>query len=227
MTEYDAVVFDLDSTLCVHEMDDEEIHAAIFERVDVEEFFAPADVHALDPADLPSAETDREHWTNLYRAVADRVDGDPSHAEALAEATMAVVDPTDVTFREGAPRALEYARERSAVGLVTNGGEATQTAKLEALGIRDAFDAEVYCDPAAGIEPKPDPTPLSIALDELEVDPHRALKVGDALSLDVAGAHNAGMASAWVPTEVSSLEGTPDPQPDYRLDSMAELPEVL
>ncbi|PSP81589.1 HAD family hydrolase [Halobacteriales archaeon QS_1_68_20] len=225
MAEYDAVVFDLDNTICVHQQDDEEIHEKVFERAGVGQFFQPSDLYALDTDDLPTANSHREYFEHVYRALAEEVGGDPDHAEPLAAATVEVLDYTQVEFREGAETALARATENGPVGLVTNGGEEVQTTKLSALGIRDAFDVEVFCDPGEGIPPKPDPTPLSEALDELGTDPARTLKVGDALELDVAGARAVGMAAAWVPTREPTTD--PDPAPDYTLDSVDAVADLL
>ncbi|MFC7138565.1 HAD family hydrolase [Halosimplex aquaticum] len=229
MGEFDAVCFDLDSTLCVSEQSDAEIHEAVFERCGVDPFFSPADVRAVDSAELPTAETDREFYEHLYREVCESVGGDPAHAPDLAAATLDVVDPAAVTFREGAREALAHARERYDVGLITNGGEDTQTAKLEQLGVADAFDATVFCDPADGIEPKPHPAPFERALAELDAAPERTLYVGDQHAADVVGAHEAGLRSAWVPPDRDHQEvvADPDPAPTHRLDSMAELSRVF
>lgn len=226
MAAIDAVVFDLDGTLCVRERDDEEIHEAIFERVAFDPFFEPADVRAVDPADLPPVDSTRERWEAFYRAVADRVGGDPERAPALADATMAAyVDDPEVRFREGAREALRAARERHDVALVTNGSERAQGAKLDALGIRDAFDATVFCGPACDLPGKPDPEPFERALDALGAAPERSVYVGNWLHGDVTGAHNAGMRSVWVPDRDPPAD--PDPEPDHRLESMAEVPDVL
>ena len=229
MPARDAVLFDLDSTLCVSEQSDHEIHEAVFERVDVEPFFSPADVRAVDGEDIAVADSQRGFYENLYRAVAADVGGDPAHAPALAEATVEVVDETAVRFREGAQRALARAREHAAVSLVTNGGEATQTAKLERLGIADAFDVTVFCDPQAGTPPKPDPAPFREALAALDATPERTVYVGDSLDHDVAGASRIGMVSVWVPLDRphGEVPDDPEPMPTHRVDSPADLKRVL
>jgi len=229
MGEYDAVCFDLDSTLSVSEQSDADIHAAVFDRVDVEPFFSPADVRAVDSTDLPTAHSDREFYEHLYRAVCADVNEDPVHAPALAEATLDVVDETAVRFREGAEAALSEARDRYEVGLITNGGEPTQRAKLDRLGIDGAFDATVFCDPIEGIEPKPDPAPFERALDALDARAERTLYVGDQHAPDVVGAQNVGLQTAWVPLvrHGTAHPDDPDPAPTHRLDSMAELATVL
>ncbi|WP_135363913.1 HAD family hydrolase [Halosimplex halophilum] len=229
MGEFDAVCFDLDSTLCVAEQSDAEIHAAVFDRVGLDPLFSPADVRAVDATDLPTAHSDREFYEHLYRAVCADVGADRAHAPELAEATVEVVDETAVSFREGAREALDHVRERHEVGLVTNGGEATQTAKLERLGVADAFDATVFCDPANGVEPKPDTEPFERVLADLDAPAGRTLYVGDSHGADVVGAHAAGLHSAWVPLvrHDAAPPADPDPAPTHRLDGMAELPDVL
>ena len=229
MPSRDAVLFDLDSTLCVSEQTDHGIHAAVFDRVDVEPFFSPADVRGVDSTEMPAAASEVEFYEALYRAVAADVGGDPSHASELAEATVEVVDETAVRFREGAKAALDYACERYDVGLVTNGGERLQRRKLERLGIADAFDATVFCDPGAGIRPKPHPAPFRAALSALDVSTDRCVYVGDSLDHDVTGANHVGLDSVWVPLDRphEDLPDDPDPAPTHRLDSLTELPAVL
>jgi putative hydrolase of the HAD superfamily len=229
MPARDAVLFDLDSTLCVSEQSDHDIHEAVFERVDVDPFFSPGDVRAVDSGDVAVADSQREFYENLYRAVAADVGGDHAHAPVLAEATVEVIDETAVRFREGAERALASARERGPVGLVTNGGERTQTEKLERLGIAEVFDAMVFADPADGTPPKPDATPFRAALDALDAAPERTVYVGDSLESDVAGANALGMTSVWTPPDRphEDVPDDPDPAPDHRLDSLADLPAVL
>lgn len=227
MTDVDAVCFDLDNTLAVHDADGERLLAAAFDRAGVDPLFDAADLSAVDPATLPNADSDREFYESLFVAGATRAGTDPSPetVAAVADAYLDVYDPAAVSFRAGARDALERARERYDVALVTNGGEATQTAKLETLGIRDAFDAAVFCEPAAGIEPKPDPAPLQRALDALGATAERALMVGDGLRTDVAGARAVGMHSAWVPLDEPDPD--PDPAPDYALGSMAAVADLL
>lgn len=226
MTDLEAVCFDLDDTLCVDEQTDEEIHEAVFDRVDREPFFTPADVHAVDRTEIADAESDREFYENLYRAVARDVGADPDCIPELARATVEVIDHGAVSFREGAREVFERARQDYEVGLVTNGSRAAQTAKLEALGIADDFDAVVFCDPANDVDLKPHPEPFRRVVEELGVAPEETLYVGDWHGGDVVGAHEAGLRSAWVPVERTEI-ADPDPEPHYRLASMQELGEIL
>lgn len=234
MTTVDAICFDLDSTLAMSNQSDAEIHEAVFDSAGVEPFFTPADLRAVDPNDVETARSPGEFYTNLYRATVERlpddVDPDPGLLTELGEITTEVVDETDVSFRSGAEAALEYARsEFEAVGLITNGGEDRQRAKLETLGIGDAFDVEVFGDPGGGVEPKPAREPFEMALSGLDTPAPATVYVGDTHSTDVVGAHRAGLQSVWVPPNRphEDVPGEPEPAPSYRLESLAELPDVL
>jgi HAD superfamily hydrolase (TIGR01457 family) len=83
---------------------------------------------------------------------------------------------------------------------------------------------------ATDVEPevvgKPMPTLFRVALEQLGGEPAGALVLGDRLDTDVAGARNAGLASALVLTGVSTradLERSPQ-QPDW---VFADLPELV
>lgn len=225
MATLEAVCFDLDNTLCVPQYDDEEIHDRIFERVGVEPFFDPPDVYAVDPADLPVAESSHEHYVNLYTRVAENVGGDPALAPDLADVTVDVLDPATVGFRDGAEAAFRWAREHYDVGLLTLGYEDEQRTKIEALGIGDDLDAVEICDPGTDDALKPDPEPFERVLGALDTVPGAAVYVGDSLGGDVGGARNVGMKSAWVP--VDDPPADPDPEPTWILDSPGDLPTVL
>lgn len=234
MPRPDAICFDLDSTLCLSTQSDHEIYEAVFDRAGIEPLFTPADLRAVDSSDVETAESDVEFYTNLYRAtvrqLSDDLDVEESLLADLAEITADVVDQTAVEFREGAAQALEYARDQyDAVGLITNGGEETQTAKLRRLGIADAFDVRVFCDPREGIEPKPATEPFELALGELDATPEQTVYVGDDHSADVVGAHRAGLQSVWAPPNRphETLPTDPAPEPTYRLASLAEFSTVL
>ncbi|NHN42391.1 HAD family hydrolase [Halorubellus sp. JP-L1] len=212
-TSPDAVLFDLDLTLCETTQDRSEVLSGTFDRVGVDQYCGVADLAAVAPQ-VPEVSSDHEFFVVLFELAAERVDGvDPDGVpvDDLALAHDDLVDHSQVRFRDGAEAALEAARDHGPVALVTNGGRETQTTKLEALGIADAFDATVFCDPSAGMPPKPDPKPIRTAVDALDVDPAATLHVGDSKASDVAGAHAAGARSAWVPYEAASDDGDHDP----------------
>lgn len=222
--EPEAVLFDLDRTLCESTQDFAAVLEAAFAEVGIEPYCTVEDTKAV-VSQTPEVDSDREFFTALFDLAAERVGAGEMPSQALAAAYESKLDHSQVTFRAGAERALDHARSAASVGLVTNGGRETQTTKLDALGIRDAFDVTVFCDPAAGIPPKPDPTPIQQALDALDVDPEATLFVGDSKTADVAGAHAVGARSVWVPYDDSCDDDALEPH--HTLDELHELEQLL
>ena len=139
------------------------------------------------------------------------------------EAFEAVADESRVAYLPGATEALTAAAAAGPVGVLTNGPEERQRAKVESLGLADRVDAVVY----AGDLPrrKPHAEPFERLGAALSVDPREMLYVGNSLAYDVAGAHNAGLRSAWLRP---SPDDASDPyRPDYVLDSLDEFAALL
>ncbi|WP_231184632.1 HAD family hydrolase [Haladaptatus sp. DYF46] len=223
MTDFDAVLFDLDSTLCVSDQNEEALIADAFDRVPVEQYCTLDDIIAAVDG-IPTAETPHEFYEFCFAAAARDAGVEEHHASDLATAYEACLDHSAVSFRPGAEAALEAANGTS-LGLVTNGDETTQSTKLDALGIADTFDTLVFVDPRNGVPPKPDAAPFEKALTELGATPDDALHVGDSLRADVAGANALGIDSVWVPNEERVTDSAPEPT--YTLSSLAEFPSLL
>ncbi|OVE84581.1 HAD family hydrolase [Natronolimnobius baerhuensis] len=229
MAAYDAICFDLDRTLCEPTQDPAALLETTFDRAGCDPFCSPADLRAAIPA-LPTAETDREFYENLFAEVTQRSETtiDAAQVPTLADAYLECTDPTAVEFRPGAAAALEYARERAQVALITNGGRKTQTQKLQTLDIADAFDVRVFTEPSAGIYPKPDAAPFEYALGELEATPDRALHIGDSVHADIAGANAMGLDSALVATDGGTdvTDGNGH-RPTYELESLEAFESII
>lgn len=223
MTDFDAILFDLDSTLCLSDQDEEAVLAETFDSVPVEQYCTGADMVAATKH-IPTAETSHQFYEFCFEAAAQQADVEDAHASALATAYEECRDYSAVSFRPGAEAALEAASEAN-LGLVTNGDEPTQTVKLDALGISDVFDALVFVDPSGGVPPKPDPAPFERALAELDAKPEDTVHIGDSLGADVAGANALGIDSVWVPHEEHVTN--PTPEPTYTFPSLAEFPTIL
>lgn len=219
----DAVLFDLDRTLCVLDQDFDAVVAESFATVGVEPYCDAGDIEAVID-DVSAAESDREFFELCFAAAARRADADPGNARALGRAYVDLLDFSRVSFQPGAEAALAAARDGYDVGLVTNGGRETQTEKLAALGIDDAFDVAVFATPEEGI--KPDPYPFERALSALAVDPERAAMVGDSLASDVAGANRLGMRSVWVPFDAETADHSAH-DPTHVVESLRAVPSLL
>lgn len=217
---YDGVVFDLDGTLLEREQDVDRLFAGAFEAAGVDPFGEPGDLWPL--LDGPPDPEDRVgHLGAGFARLAARHGRDDVDPLALAEAFLDGVDNTRVAFRSGAEAALSATRAAGPTGLLTNGPREYQAPKVEALGLADRLDAVVY----AGDLPrrKPHAAPFDRILTTLDLPAERTLYVGDSLAHDVAGAHNAGLAVAWL-----SDGDDPAPyRPDHVLSSVDEVTDLV
>ena len=69
---------------------------------------------------------------------------------------------------------------------------------------------------------KPSPAMLRSALAELGVAPASAVMVGDRRAVDIAAGRAAGASTVWVESDDGG-----GPQPDEKIGSLAELPDLL
>lgn len=213
----EAVLFDLDGTVCDYRRSSRELLAEAFDIVDVDPFFAVEDYLDTIPEVVGDFDTKAELRAACFAELAREAGRDPAVGRTVADAYAAERNHSDVEFLPGARAALDALADDHRLGLVTNGGPDTQDPKLDTLDLRDAFEVVVY----AGFEAsaKPDPEPFHLALDGLDADAGRTVHVGNSLETDVRGAHRAGVASAWL----ADGDADPDPHPHYVLDSMADL----
>lgn len=214
----DAIVFDLDDTLCEYRRSGETILRRAFDDVGVDPFFTLAEYGPVADGFVADSDSVVENRRRSFAELAERAGRDPDVGRAVADAYADERAPANVRWVPGAEQAFESLSERYDLTLVTNGGPEEQAAKLRELGITEEFERIVY----AGYDtaPKPDPEGIHVALDAVGVVPERAIKIGDSLRLDVEAAHNAGLESVWLDR---AGDADPDPVPDYRLGTMAEL----
>ncbi len=145
--------------------------------------------------------------------------GDSSELVALwREARLAAVTPYPETLE-----VLGSLRGRVALGLVTNGAEPLQRAKLVRAGIDGAFDTVVVSE-VVGVG-KPSPEPFEVAIRALGVDPAEVAMVGNDLDRDIAGARAAGIRPIWIHRPADGWDG--DPGDARRVSDLREVLEYL
>jgi putative hydrolase of the HAD superfamily len=218
MPPVDAVLFDLDDTLCTYRRSGAELLDLAFEAVSVEPFFTVEAYHARYDEHLGTIEDMAAFREHCFADIAEAEGRDPELGRALAGVYAAERDQTNVELVPGAREAVDALAGDHHVGLVTNGPPDMQREKLAATGFDGAFDVAVFAgfDAAA----KPDPEPFHHALDDLGVQPERAVHVGNSLRTDVPGAKRAGVRVAWLRQD----GGEPgEPRPDYVLDHLGDL----
>jgi len=223
MPSVDAVLFDLDDTLCTYRRTGAELLAVAFDRVGVEPFFTAADYRARYDEHLGTIDDMAAFRERCFADVAEAKGRDPALGREVARVYEAERDQSNVEPLPGARAAVEALAADHRLGLVTNGPPEMQREKLAAVGLDDAFGVEVF----AGFDTraKPEPAPFHRALEALGVDADRAVHVGNSLTTDVPGAKAAGLDAAWL-REDGAAPGDVDPgeaAPDYVLDTLEEL----
>jgi putative hydrolase of the HAD superfamily len=214
----DAVLFDLDDTLCRYNRTADDILAVAFDRLDVDPFFDATEYVERLGEFAESGDDIRDTRRKSFGAFAVEAGHDRSVGEAVADIYTDERDQSNVSFTEGAERALDALADRYRVGMVTNGDPWMQSQKLSELGIEDSFEVVVHGGHDAPY--KPDPEPFHLALSELDAAPDRAVHVGNSLGSDVRGAHVAGLRSVWL----ADGDGRdPEPEPHHVVETLDEL----
>lgn len=222
MTETDAVLFDLDRTICEYERSPGEVLSVAFEAVGVDPLFTERDYFAAYEEFADESEDMLDLRERCFAALAERAGRDPEVGREVAAAFADERDQRNVAFLPGGREALDALTDEYRLGLVTNGSPEMQRAKLAGLDLADQFEVTVF----AGYDTpqKPHPEPFLSACDALGVDPSSAIYVGDSLDSDVVGAEAAGLRSVLVssdPVADSAPDG--EPTPTYRVESLRDL----
>jgi HAD superfamily hydrolase (TIGR01509 family) len=218
--QLDAVLFDIDDTLCRYRRSGTDVLDAAFERTGHAPFITLSEYHDRYPEFVDDSDSMADLREKCFAAIAETKGRDPETGRIVAQAYAAERDHANVEPLPGVDEALS-AVEGLPVGVVTNGAPEMQSQKLAGIGLDDAFDTVVYAGYDAPA--KPHPEPFETALSELSASPDRTLHVGNSLGSDVAGARAAGLGSVWVPDS----DEPADPEPDYTLSTLSELPSLL
>jgi putative hydrolase of the HAD superfamily len=218
----DAVLFDLDDTLCRYRRSGASLLSAAFDRADVEPFFSPEEYHARYPEFIDDSDSMTDLRERCFATLATERGVDPETGRHVARAYAAERDHRNVDPVPGLDDTLS-ALSSVAVGIVTNGSPAMQRQKLEAIGLVDAFDVVVHAGYDAPA--KPSAEPFEVALDALSATPERSYHVGNSLQTDVAGANAAGLGSVWAPEDPETAPRSSEP--DHVVTGLEALPETL
>lgn len=141
-------------------------------------------------------------------------------ADELLEDYRAIY-PSCAVLNDGAKETVEAIRARGLpLGIISNGNERVQRAKLEAIGLAELFSTVVISE-AVGLR-KPDPAIFHLATDNLGVAPETTLYVGDNPEVDIVGAANAGLQTAWFRNGQPWPDGLL-PRADADIDALPEL----
>lgn len=171
---------------------------------------------AAERTDLAHDFTAQRHIT-MRRAFA-HCGIDEAPLEILWEIYFSARNSVDL-YPDSLP-ALQRIAGRVPVASLTNGN-----ADLDRIGIREHF-AHHVCARDTGI-PKPDARIFLAAAERLGLAPDEILHVGDDPELDVVGARDAGLRTAWINRSRHPWPGALGRKPDLDLADMASLADWL
>lgn len=102
--------------------------------------------------------------------------------------------------------------------------------RLTSLGLQHSFDLVLTHDDTGAH--KPDPRPFLMALDMLDVEPDRAVVIGDWKERDILGGQNAGLHTVYARygdqySQYADKVAAPGPEPDFVVDDLLRLLDVL
>lgn len=168
-----------------------------FRERDGNEFRAARAAYDRANAEVVGQEVPREEWRELF---------DPILSEAIRP------NPTAVATIE------RLAASDLHVGVVSDVDTDEGHRILETFGVRDEFDA-ITTSEAVG-RTKPDPAMFETALSAADVDPERALMIGDRYDHDVAGAKSLGL-------DTVAYGADDGPDVDYAVDELREVLDIV
>ena len=217
-----GILFDLDGTLVDRrdtlEIVAQELAAAFTDHLD-----------EIDPADFSRVilEADNHGYREKAEVFQLWIQNlpwiSPPTLEALLEFWITTYPKCTQAMR-GAHGVLESLRTRGLkLGIVTNGTEQSQWAKIERLDF-PAYVESIVISEAAGVS-KPDPGIFELALSELDLAPAETYFVGDHPVNDIAGSQAAGLTPIWLCGQIPWPDPTPLPQ--YKILRLTELLHLI
>jgi HAD superfamily hydrolase (TIGR01509 family) len=203
-----GVLFDWDGTLVDSYEADSAAYLAMFREMGI-----PWGLEELDRHYSPN-------WYRVYRAAKlPRARWDD--ADRAWRAQYAKHSPQLIT---GARQVLVRLGRAHHLGLVTSGDRDRVTRQLRAFRLTQLFGARVCSGDTP--EKKPHPAPLRLALRKLRLEPAACVYVGDSPE-DLQMAKRAGVQAIAVLGPFPTEKRLRAARPDFLLESIRELPEVL
>lgn len=179
-----------------------------------------AEARATAHVELPSRERFRRALERLGSTTATLGEA----AVALSRAHMRMIVASTV-FPPAHAALLAAARAGHRVGVVTNFDDTGAAYDILARhGILEALDTVVVSE-ALGLR-KPHPAVIRTGVRGLGLSADEVLFVGDTFAEDVAGAHAAGVAAAWLDPEARGIPAGATP-PRHVVRSLADLHPIL
>ena len=158
----------------------------------------------------------------MWRTLVDYKITDEPLSKQMSERYLEIL-PTKTHLFPHCVEILHYLQDKSyPMHLITNGFETTQHLKIKNSKI-DGFFKEVITSEQAGIM-KPHAAIFEYALTKTNASAQTSIMIGDTLEVDILGANNAGIDSAYFNP---ANPPTTEIKPTYVLNSLIDLKNIL
>ena len=148
--------------------------------------------------------------------------GDEKLCEALSVQFLQEL-PTQTALFPHAKEVLEYlAAKNYPIHMITNGFEETQYLKMRSSGIEHFFTHVITSESAGSLKPYKEI--FDFAVTKAGTTAASSIMIGDALDIDIIGAHNAGMDQVYFNTLIPVTGAL---KPTYVINSLHELKDIL
>ena len=127
-------------------------------------------------------------------------------------------------FLPGAEEAVDSLHKKYRLFLASNGTASVQKGRMTSANLYRFFE-RVFVSQEIGHN-KPSKDYFDACFAQIpDFDRERAIMVGDSLTSDIRGGINAGLKTVWINPD--HVENTTDIHPDYEIESIKELEELL
>ncbi len=213
MSTLRAILFDFDGTL----VSSTELLCDIFNECLVEQGVEPASRESLrrmigEPLD------------SIFRRLTNLVDVEQFNKSFTAKEIGRHTTEHIALVRDTEPTLKFLRKQNYQLGIVTTKETGPVTDLLTDYGLKDFFETIIGRDQVDN--PKPDPEPVLLACERLEIKPQEALFVGDSL-LDLTAAKEAGSIFVGVLTGACDRREFVENKADYIYSHVGELTELV
>jgi len=181
--------------------------------------FSGADNNLMLLADL-AGEYRINSWANALFHFGIR---DAGIAEELSDSFKRIRDTKHAVYHDTI-ECLEQVKPQFKLGLITNGAPDLQWKKIHGSKLQPYFQTLVISGEYGFA--KPDKRLFIEALNLMACSAANTLMVGDTLKTDIQGAKEIGIRTIWINRDNKQCDN-PDLKPDYEIDSLLQLEEVI
>jgi len=175
---------------------------------------------ALERGEVTKPQLKRLRFEQLFAFLGAEEHPDPDEAN---DRFMELLS-TRADLLPGVAETMPALAERYRILIITNGSAPIQQERWARTPIR-AYVAGIYISDHLGVTKPSKAFFDAVFAAEPGLCPEDCLVVGDSLTSDIRGGINAGLVTCWVASPEQNAPA--DCRPDYRIESVAQLPELL